>query len=231
MIQRAMPAGVFTLLVGPPKPERSWSRVQTKVSCTALQVWGLGLRLTTSSCTETTTRTINNLHTGVARSPKRMTVSGKSQKETIGMKLEVRSAKTKTRLGFWNVHTMYETGKVAQLTAEVRRCRLHILGVSESRWTGAGRMKTVSGEAVLYLGRDDEQQRDGVAIILKKGGDRSLLEWKPIKSCMVKARLKVRHNNLTLTQCYAPTNGSDDNLKDNFYLRLQTEIEQVSIRK
>ena len=125
---------------------------------------------------------------------------------------------------------MYETGKVAQLTAEVRRCRLHVLGVSESRWTGAMRMKTVSGEAVLYLGRDDGQQRDVVAIILKKGGDRSLLEWKPIKSRMIKARLKVRHNNLTLTPCYAPTNDNDDNLKDNFYLRLQTEIEQVAIQ-
>ena len=33
---RAMPAGVFTSLVGPPKPERSRSRVQTKDSPTAL---------------------------------------------------------------------------------------------------------------------------------------------------------------------------------------------------
>ena len=49
MTPRAMAAGVFTPLVGPPKPERSRSRVQTKVP-TALQVWGLGLRLTTSSC-------------------------------------------------------------------------------------------------------------------------------------------------------------------------------------
>ena len=32
-----------------------------------------------------------------------MTASGESQKETTGMKLEVLSAKTKTRLGFWNV--------------------------------------------------------------------------------------------------------------------------------
>ena len=34
---RAMPAGVFTPLVGPPKPERSRSKVQTKDSPTALQ--------------------------------------------------------------------------------------------------------------------------------------------------------------------------------------------------
>ena len=74
---------------------------------------------------------------------------------------------------------MYETGKLAQVTAEKRRYNLHLLGVSKSRWIGTGRLKTVSGETVLYSGRDDEPHREGVAIILKKGADRSLLEWKP----------------------------------------------------
>ena len=67
----------------------------------------------------------------------------------------------------------------------------------------------------------------GVAIILKKGADRSLLEWKPINSRLIKARLTGRQNNLTLIQCYAPTNNSEDHLKDSFYLWLQAEIEQV----
>ena len=67
---------------------------------------------------------------------------------------------------------------------------LHVLGVSESRWIGTGRLKTVSGETVLYSGRDDELQREGVGIILKKGADRSLLEWKPINRRQIKARLK-----------------------------------------
>ena len=159
-----------------------------------------------------------------------MTTSGESQKETTGMKLEVMSAKTKTRIGFWNVRTMYETGKLAQVTTEMRRYNLHVLGVSESRWIGTGRLKTVSGETVLYSGRDDELHREGVAIILKKGADRSLLEWKPINSRLIKARLKGKQNNLTLIQCYAPTNDSEDDLKDNFYLRLQAEIEQVPMQ-
>ena len=85
----------------------------------------------------------------------------------------------------------------------------------------------MSGETVLYSGRDYELHREGVAIILKKGADRSLLEWKPINSRLIKARLKGKQNNLTLIQCYAPTNDSEDDLKDNFYLRLQAEIEQV----
>ena len=58
-----------------------------------------------------------------------MTASGESRKETTGVKLEVMSAKTKTRIGFWNVRTMYETGKLAQVTTGMRRYNLHVLGV------------------------------------------------------------------------------------------------------
>ena len=58
-----------------------------------------------------------------------MTASGETQKETTGMKLEVLGVKPKTRLGFWNVLTMCEPGKLAQVTAEMRRYNLHVLGV------------------------------------------------------------------------------------------------------
>ena len=131
-----------------------------------------------------------------------MTASGESRKETTGVKLEVMSAKTTTRIGFWNVRTMYEIGKLALVTAEMRRYNLHVLVVSERRWIGTGRLKTVSGKTVLYSGWDDELHREGVAIILKKGADRSLLEWKPIYSRLIKARRKGRQNKLTLIQCY-----------------------------
>ena len=146
------------------------------------------------------------------------------------MKLEVMSAKTKTRIGFWNVRTMYETGKLVQVTTERRQYNLHVLGISESRWIGTGRLKTASGERVLYSGWDDELHRVGLATILKKGADRSLLKWKPINSLLIKARLKGKQNNLTLIQCYAPTNDSEDDVKYNFYLRLQAEIEQVPMQ-
>ena len=79
-----------------------------------------------------------------------MIASGESQTETTGMKLEVMSAKTKTRIGFWNVRTMYETGKLAQATAEMRRYNLHVLGVSESRWIGTGRFNTVRRDSIVF---------------------------------------------------------------------------------
>ena len=77
-----------------------------------------------------------------------MNVSGESRREINDRRMEILSAKTKTRIGFWNVRTMYETGKVALVTAEMRRYNLHILGISESRWTGSGRYGTNTGETV-----------------------------------------------------------------------------------
>ena len=86
-------------------------------------------------------------------------------------KMEVLSAKTKTRIGFWSrdVRTLYETGKLLKVTAEMRRYKLHILGVSESRWTGSGRQTTTTGETVLYSEREDNQHHEEVATILRIG--------------------------------------------------------------
>ena len=78
-----------------------------------------------------------------------MNGSSESRKEATDRKMEVPSTKTKTRTGFWNVRTMYQTGKLAQVTSEIRRYKLHILGVNESRWTGSGRQTTTIGETVL----------------------------------------------------------------------------------
>lgn len=71
---------------------------------------------------------------------------------------------------------MYETGKLAQVTAEMKRHKFHVLGVSESRWRLTERLKWASGKTVLYSGRDDRQDHEGMEITPKKGVNRSLLE-------------------------------------------------------
>ena len=67
-------------------------------------------------------------------------------------------------------------GKLAQVTSETTRHNLHILGVSESRWTGAGIQRTGTCKTVLYSVKDDNMHFEGVAIILKKGLEKSVIE-------------------------------------------------------
>uniref|UniRef100_A0A3P9H430 Endonuclease/exonuclease/phosphatase domain-containing protein n=1 Tax=Oryzias latipes TaxID=8090 RepID=A0A3P9H430_ORYLA len=195
--------------------------------------WGFGTGLTTRSyktkmVTETTTRSQTTLMcNGPPESQQEtcMNDNGKSQTlEATDRRMEVLSTKTKTRLGFWNVRTMYQTGKLAQVTSEMPRYNLHILGVSETRWIGSGKVITSTGETLLYSGREDSKHQEGVAIILKKGAEKSLIEWKPVNSRLIKIRMRGSHMNMTIIQCYSPTNDSEVEAKDSFYEQLDTEV-------
>ena len=116
------------------------------------------------------------------------------------MEMEVLSAKQRPGLDSGMFVLSTRLAKLAQVTAEMQRYKLHILGVSESRWTGSGRQTTTTGEAVLYSGREDNQHHEGVAMIPRKGMEKSLLEWKPVSSRPTRARLRGRHTNITLIQ-------------------------------
>jgi hypothetical protein len=49
------------------------------------------------------------------------------------------NTRTKVTIGCWNVRTMYETRKQAQVIKEMRAYKLHLIGISECRWTGCGK--------------------------------------------------------------------------------------------
>ena len=51
------------------------------------------------------------------------------------------------------MRTLYESGKVALLAAEMRRYRLEILGVSEARWNQFGETELATGELFIYSGK------------------------------------------------------------------------------
>ena len=131
------------------------------------------------------------------------------------------------KIGIWNVRTMHEVGKTAQVIKQQSKYNIDILGVSECRWTGFGRMKTQTGETIIYSGRTDGNHSHGVAIIMKKGLEKSMMSWKPISERMIKARFHSKHTNLTMIQCYAPTNESSKDEKEKFYEMLQKEVTEV----
>lgn len=106
---------------------------------------------------------------------------------------------------------------MAQVIAEMKRYKLDILGISEKRWTKSGRMKTSTGDTILYSWRGDDLHHEGVAIIMKKGMEKCLMEWKPVISRIILARFKGRQTNLSIIQCYAPTNDINDINKEAFY--------------
>ena len=118
------------------------------------------------------------------------------------------NAKTFTKMATWNVRTLYQCGRTEQVIKEMENYKIYIVGVSEMRCTGQGRMG-IRGKTVLYSGKEQHHTR-GVGIFLSSS---ALLSWKPINERIIMARFHTRHAKVTVVQVYAPTEVTADNKK------------------
>lgn len=71
---------------------------------------------------------------------RRRTPCGESRKSPEATRLNILLGSRTINLGTWNVRTMYEAGKTAQVetrqqTTETRNDNLEVLRISETRWT------------------------------------------------------------------------------------------------
>ena len=83
----------------------------------------------------------------------RMAHYRESQKEAM-MSTPLLTPKATTLFGTWNVRTMYEAGKCAQIAAEMTAYNLSILDLCETRWLESGCIQLSTGQTVLYSGHD-----------------------------------------------------------------------------
>ena len=137
---------------------------------------------------------------------------------------ELLKPKNKIRVGSWNVRTLYQAGKLQQVLREMEHYKVELLCVSEARWIDSGKRTLSSGHTILYSGRTDNQHRGGVAIIVTRKVEKTLLEWKPINDRLLKARFNSKFAKLTVIACYAPTEDAEEEIKDEFYDQLEEEI-------
>ena len=164
----------------------------------------------------------------------RMMPGSESQLMEAARQTAILSNRTTLTIGTWNVRTMFEIGKTAQVAAEMRRYKISILGISESRWTDSGQKTLSTGELLLYSGHEEENgpHTQGVAFMLSKAAQGALIGWEAHGPRLIMAsfRTKKKKINLNLIQCYAPTNDSDDHLKEEFYSRLLNIIQSLPSR-
>lgn len=110
------------------------------------------------------------------------------------------------------------TRQAAQVAKEMRRYDIAVLGICESRWNGSGCITLATGEHVAYSGHENEQHilTEGVAFMMSKSAAKALIEWVPVSQRIITARFNSKGRKVTLINCYAPTNNSTDELKQEF---------------
>ena len=95
------------------------------------------------------------------------TLCGESRKEATSP-MPFLSSKEISKVGTWNVRTMYEASTTAHIAREKRANNISILGLCETRWTKSGQTRLNTGDTVLYSGHEEENapHTEGVALML-----------------------------------------------------------------
>ena len=128
-----------------------------------------------------------------------------------------------SRIGTWNVRTMYQTGKSVEVAREFKSYQMDILGITETRWIGSGQIRLRTGETVLYSGHEEENadHTQGVGFMLSARAAKALISWEPAGSRIIPASFRTNKKkiNLNIINCYAPTNCKDGTVKEKFYYK------------
>ena len=78
---------------------------------------------------------------------------------------KVQLCKEEYCIGTWNVRSMNQ-GKLDVVKEEMARVNIHILGISELKWTGMGEFNS-DDHYIYYFGKEP-LRRNGVAIMVNK---------------------------------------------------------------
>ena len=128
------------------------------------------------------------------------------------------------RLGTWNIRTLYQAGKLENVSREMSRYNLEILGLSEVRWDNSGEHKLQSGQKLLYSGFQTQQKvhTHGVGLLLSNAASKSLISWTPHGHRILEATFRTQQKRIKLKiiLAYAPTNDATAEDKDDFYDQL-----------
>jgi len=114
-------------------------------------------------------------------------------------------------------------GKLEVVKQEMVRMNVHILGISELKWTGMGEFN--SDDHYIYYCGQESLRRNGVAIIVNKRVQNAVLGCNLKNDRIISVRFQGKRFNITVTQVYAPTSNAEEAEVEQVYEDLQDLLE------
>ena len=114
-------------------------------------------------------------------------------------------------------------GKLEVVKQEMPRVNVHILGISELKWTGMGEFN--SDDRYIYYCGQESLRRNGVAIMVNKKVQNAVLGCNLKNDRMISARFQGKPFNIKVIQVYVPTSNTEEAEVERFYEDLQDLLE------
>ena len=114
-------------------------------------------------------------------------------------------------------------GKLEVAKQEMARVNVNILGISELKWTGMGEFN--SDDHYIYYCGQESLRRNGVAIMVKKRVQNTVLGCNLKNNRMISVRFQGKPFGITVIQAYAPTSNTEEAEVERFYEDLQDLLE------
>jgi exonuclease III len=92
------------------------------------------------------------------------------------------------KVGSWNVRTMLQAGKMAEIADELLKYNLDITALQEVRWKGYGSIK--KPRYILSYSGAEMQGEQGVGFLIKRSLEHCTIDFEPINSRLCKVRIK-----------------------------------------
>ena len=101
----------------------------------------------------------------------------------------------------------------------MERTGVELMGISEMRWTGMGRL--MSDEYEVYYCGQDTLRRNGVAFICTDRIRRCVMGFNPVSDRIATIRLQCKPVNITALQVNTPTSTAEEGDMEEFYEKVQ----------
>ena len=124
-------------------------------------------------------------------------------------------------IGTWNVRTMLKAGKLENVKEEMRRMKLNIMGLCETRWKGRGDFISYDTR-VIYSGGQESQR--GVAILLDEKSAKCVKSVNYISDRILGVRINAKPTDLFIIQVYMPTSNHSNEEVAEMYEKIESII-------
>ena len=128
----------------------------------------------------------------------------------------------KARLGTWNVGSL--TGRGMELVDCMKRRRIDILCIQETRWRGSGAKALGDDYKLLYSG--GKEKKKGVGIIVGEDIKERIIEVSRKSDRLIMVKLLLEKKVVSVISGYAPQPGCSDEEKDEFWV----DFEEIVLR-